>query len=449
MDAVQQQDRFTFALAAKVRQTFHGLILHNEDHHVDRLCAYCPIRYFELINKTFFDDKVFTVCNCHPVLLKTRLQHKIDPHLLKRCKWGFNFAHPLPNAYILPKGKKMYTSGRPIIASRKSACGKILQVTGKLLADIVCITCPQTFGNRTIPDVFKDLKVFMAFLKNNNRRDYSFHNDDLKGFFTSVPHDCILQALNWVVRKYADSNPSKTHFDKVVFTVKTKSATIERTIRGRSFACQSKDRILYLADLVAITKVALNVSHFSCMGKVFQQSRGACIGGQASPAICAIVVAFREQMWLSSYNTLLSSRQLCIRYVDNRALMLSPEDEQLTRFKTLLDLEFYRLPIELEQCGHAVLLGFTIDMRQLEILYVPPAFSRQYRSSRSAGSNQRVLSGLGARLHILHKGTFPKEKIPGRVAMLLAGYKKKGFSFPLLRKISYKVASRFGKSAPT
>ena len=203
---------------------------------------------------------------------------------------------------------------------------------------------------------------------------------------------------------------------------------------------------MYLADLLEITQVALQASFFTSLGKVFTQCRGACIGGQASPAICAIVVAFREHMWLTAYQTTISSSQLCIRYVDNRAIMLSPIDEETARFKLLLNMEFYVLPIELEQCGHNILLGFEINMQQLQILFVPPQFQHEYRSPRSAGSTQRILSGLGARLHILHRGTFPRSNIPELVNKLFNVYVLKGFHISTLRKIGFKVAAKFGKA---
>ena len=91
------------------------------------------------------------------------------------------------------------------------------------------------------------------------------------------------------------------------------------------------------------------------------------------------------------------------------------------------------------------LLGFEINMQQLQILFMPPQFQHEYRSPRSAGSTQRILSGLGARLHILQRGTFPRSKVPELVNKLFNGYVLKGFHNSTLRKIGFKLRPGLAK----
>ena len=64
---------------------------------------------------------------------------------------------------------------------------------------------------------------------------------------------------------------------------------------------------------------------------------------------------------------------------------------------------------------------------------------------RSAGTPTKVLSGLQARLHLLYRGTFPKDRCKGLVEQLLSGYEKQGFDRKLLQRIAFKVSVQYSK----
>ena len=185
--------------------------------------------------------------------------------------------------------------------------------------------------------------------------------------------------------------------------------------------------------------MVLQLSYFTLWGDTFTQCRGSSIGARPSPGICATVVAHREHIWIMSYNATLHSAGIFIRYVDNRNIGLFQRFEGLPAYRELLDLLFYRYPIELEPCGDSVLLGFEIDYNARTCLYRCPQFQHQYRSPHSAGTLRRQLSGFVARLHILFRGTFPAHRRVPLALSLCEGYISKGFTmrelWPSVRRV--------------
>ena len=77
-----------------------------------------------------------------------------------------------------------------------------------------------------------------------------------------------------------------------------------RVFRGKSFCKQ-----LFLQDVPELVRIAFEGSYSQCMGIVFQQSRGATIGNQLSPALCGLTVAAEEKMWFQSFQLFLSSHR--------------------------------------------------------------------------------------------------------------------------------------------
>ena len=112
----------------------------------------------------------------------------------------------------------------------------------------------------------------------------------------------------------------------------------------------------------------------------------------------------------------------------------------MRRFTSLL---FYDHPVELEPCGNDDFLGNVLDMFHNRFTYKVPQDECAYRSCHSAGSTNRVLSGLNARLHLLFRATFPRSLAPQLLSQLIAKYEAKGFPHQVLSKMSFKVSSKY------
>lgn len=441
--------RFNIKDIQTIVAMFPGCVFHCEDHMTHRLCIFCPLRYHKVLKNTFGDSAVFETLTAPPSVFKLTMQKRIPAALRKKFSWGLHLEKPVSKAYVLVKGKKQYQKGRPIIASRGSTCGPLLAVLGKLLRDLLPVVYPKTFGNNDVDGIFKSLHAFLRFHKKNNTLDQViFDNDDLKGFFTSVPHDDIMMAVTDLVVRYCDTHPSRKPFAEIEFSIPRSKDGKATIIQGKSFKRYKKNFHVFLRDIPDLARLALSFSFFTCMDTVYRQRRGAVIGGHASPALCSLAVAYKEHIWFHTYQVIInpalhSNQFLCHRYVDNRATFKERDLTDVPTFSIFSNLEFYDSPIELEPVGSLELLGYNVDVAAGKCEYIVPAHPFCYRSPRSAGSTSRILSGLQARLHLLYRGTFPRSLSRQLVSQLLAGYESKGFDPVTLRRIALRVSCRY------
>ena len=112
-----------------------------------------------------------------------------------------------------------------------------------------------------------------------------------------------------------------------------------------------------------------------------------------------------------------------------------------------LSMNFYDSPVELEPCGNNNLVGYELDFVHNRCLYLVPTESYEFRSSKSAGSTSRNLSGLNARLHLLYRGTFPKTEVPQLVDKLLQGYVRNGLDISTLKQMAFRVSLRYAQKS--
>ena len=128
------------------------------------------------------------------------MKRRIPANLLESYPWGFNFDKCPPSSCLLLKEKKLYQKGRPIISYADTICADVFSMIGKLLTDLLPKTYPDTFGHLNIQQVFQKIH---AYLKDGSEVEHSeFHNDDLVGFFVSVPHDRIMEAIAHFIVTY-------------------------------------------------------------------------------------------------------------------------------------------------------------------------------------------------------------------------------------------------------
>ena len=69
-------------------------------------------------------------------------------------------------------------------------------------------------------------------------------------------------------------------------------------------------RTIRLDDIDLFISTTFAASIFLPLGHVYRQTRGATIGNQLSPALCALAIARREQIWTDSFQQFLHSQRL-------------------------------------------------------------------------------------------------------------------------------------------
>jgi hypothetical protein len=199
-------------------------------------------------------------------------------------------------------------------------------------------------------------KVFQQ----NKCEHLELHNDDLTGFFISVPQQKIMTAVAWIMEKYARMHPAREGHDVTLsFKFKTgqQAARIFRGIRrAEGMTYQIK-----LADLPSLITLSFEFSVFEVLGTLYKQVQGSCMGSPASPALCNAAIVFEEYIWKSGWDIVQHSQILSLRYVDNRLLLGTRQALQNPAYKRYMHPAFYGHPIELEQVGTNEFLGFRIN----------------------------------------------------------------------------------------
>jgi hypothetical protein len=288
---------------------------------------------------------------------------------------------------------------------------------------------------------FKDLRSF--FIKHHKDLS-SMHmdNDDLSGFFTSVPQERIRSAVTLLLGKYVQMNPGVT-YDYCVFTVLVNKGTVEgRVIRGRARTSGSS-HLMFLKHLQALVEYCLESSVFVCMGVIFSQCRGACMGNPLVPVLCSLVATVEEFFWRQGFDSVLLSSAFFTRYVDNRLVISHHYVRSHPQMQKFLHLEFYRPPVCLEQVGDNTVLGFEVSLEFRTIRYIVPAHSWQFRSPKSASSDRVLMTSFVTRLHIICRCSYPRSAALSSCKQLMHAYITHGYDQKLLQSQAVRILRRY------
>ena len=258
----------------------------------------------------------------------------------------------------------------------------------------------------------------MHFLQNfPDDAQPAVHNQDLVGFFTSIPVERILSAIQWLINGYAmTAMKRKADISTALFSVDLKEKDTKLRIwKGRQRKSAKRIHTICLRDVVGICKLSCEVSMFTVMGGTFRQTRGAAIGNQISPRLANATVAVREQQFANSIHHLFgqfSNSFWCIRYVDNRLVVLDASHENHPDVRRFLADEFYEKPVELETVhtpdATQEFLGFDLVMQSYRQVMLLREVPWKIRLPASAGAQQHKLAAYLSKRHSFKGLVFPE-----------------------------------------
>ena len=258
-------------------------------------------------------------------------------------------------------------------------------------------------------------------------------NDDLVGFFNSVPQNRLIDAVQSLVNRWQHT------FDTPTITVDTHTTgdPIQLAHIGRRHRKHPTQRTLDTSDIVTIVSLALDSCVFKACNLYFLQVRGARIGSQLSPALRNVAITLIEHLWHQLHHSLTDHTEIHFvyyRYVDNRFIAFNRTFLTHLAIHTLVHPDFYGNPVELEPVEDMHLLGFDVDLRQRTITYIPPDAPWKIRDQASAGSTRLRLSGFHSRAHLIRKYTYPSSAVERALAQLATLYVKKGHDLHSCRR---------------
>ena len=336
---------------------FPGAVFHNEDKRATSLRIYCPVLYFECLKNTFSDDNVKRLKTSPDSLIQTTLL-TLQRQFKKQYPWALGKGRTLPNAYVLPKRKKQFLSGRPIVSFFAAPFRPMLNCIAKLLYQIMPAAFPHNLAKGDVFELIQLLKQGDF----DSQPTPQLHNQDLAGFFTSIDTDRFV--TSWRLTLHFLSSTMNTQPDEL-FSVKPSVGNQPGdVVKGRTCRTLNVTRKIYIRDIEPVILASLEMTQFSIGTAVFQQIRGSPMGSPLSPALCLMVVALSEEVWFRTYESQLTNMDLTsrlLRYVDNRLCLPDPSWIDDPAFKLFLHPDFYGNPIILETEPDQEFLGFILE----------------------------------------------------------------------------------------
>ena len=323
----------------RFKRLFPDAIFHNEDKRATSLRIYCPVIYFECLTKTFADPLVFRKLEESPSDIIEKTIAEINKQFGKSYPWALGAGRGLPNAYVLPKRKKQFRAGRPIVSFFTAPFRPMLNCIAKMIYNLL----PQAFPhNLAKGDVF-DLMKLLKDTDFDTLPTPRIHNQDLAGFFISIDTDRFIDS--WRLTLQFLSALMSTDPDEIISVKATPGNTTGDVVKGRTCRTLNVTRKIFIRDIERIILMSLKMTQFSIGTSVYEQIRGSPMGSPLSPALCMMVVAFSEEIWYRTYRTTLATMDLSarlLRYVDNRLCLADPSWDYEVCFANFLHPEFLR-----------------------------------------------------------------------------------------------------------
>ena len=225
---------------------------------------------------------------------------------LPKHKWAFPNWGRIPTAYVLPKRKKDFATGRPIV-SFVQAQGRVLwESFADVLSLMVRQACPDSLGEGSGVNQLQLIKQHFRNLSETTRQedmtreDITCMNQDLAGFFTSISSDRFIDSYHLLLHWYQQRNTRHATTFTVAHSESLPDARVHRGSHKHSShttTTRLRRRSLHIHEFPDIISAILELNYFMVGGRVVRQARGAPMGSPASPALCSMVVAVHEQAW--------------------------------------------------------------------------------------------------------------------------------------------------------
>lgn len=400
-DARLQQCR---RISAEIRMPRRH-VLCPADHRPHQTFISCPCHYHHLLKKTYFEADVFEQCQVGPMTLRGRLCEAAKETLPKVAQSLINPEGQLPYAYLLPKPSKKFEKARPIISYMLSWNAKLGQVIGTIVYEL----CRSIFGDRqldrTVQDIIEDIQ--RQFSQTPIDMELNLQQHDLSGFFNSVPHSRMIDAVTYAVDHYIVKNG--LHPDSTLSTSIAREDRTQRIFRGKFRQVGRRYLNLKVSEIPTLVIFLLEHFYLTVGTHVFRKIQGASMGSRFAPALCGLVAAFQEYGFFKAFEGMRAVHRLLhnTRYVDNRIMMDFPGWRQHSHEDMFTQLDFYNPPILLEEVDDSEILGCNISTEQRTITIRQPAELVTLRSGNSQDSDIALLSAFRARALLIIRYVFP------------------------------------------
>jgi len=111
--------------------------------------------YYQCLTKTFADPMVFRKVEDSPNHIIEKTITDINKQFGKAYPWALGAGRDLPNAYVLPKRKKQFLAGRPIVSFFTAPFRPMLNCIAKMIYHLLPQAFPHNLAKGDLFDLIK------------------------------------------------------------------------------------------------------------------------------------------------------------------------------------------------------------------------------------------------------------------------------------------------------
>ena len=151
-----------------------------------------------------------------------------------------------------------------MISYYNSRYGRLLQVTARTLDSMLLQLWPQAMGQLAVPQIWSRIHAF--FKDTSPEFTLDNINDDLVGFFNSVPQDRLLDAINSLITEWQNQH------DQVTLSVDMpqRGNPLQLSYVGKFHKAPRKTRVIHPSDIVTIVRSSLQSHIFQAVNVIWQ-----------------------------------------------------------------------------------------------------------------------------------------------------------------------------------
>lgn len=213
----------------------------------------------------------------------------------------------LPYAYDMPKNKDL-AKRRPIVSYCVHPMRNLLQRASRALRCALARSGAKHYNLDRTDQFVPELRAIVSKLKSQGYDRVVAQAGDIKDMYTELPHDFILEAVDWLLALVGS---------------KTRRKDIAAPRRGRkgTFVGRSSNTDAFvnfsLSDLRDIVEFDLDNAIFTVGDVILKQNVGIPMGSPISPVLATLVCSYSESMSISQRKHAGERRVYGKRYVDD------------------------------------------------------------------------------------------------------------------------------------
>ena len=142
-------------------------------------------------------------------------------------------------------------------------------------------------------------KIHKVFAETPVEETLLFHNDDLVGFFNSIPQERLIAMVEALLREFQRKHPAPS----VVVGVHGSTKTFAVHLGFSKQSSHANFKQFWLEHLVAPVQLSFQCGRFTAVGNTYRQIRGTCMENQISPILSEIAVAAVEVAWARAWSS--------------------------------------------------------------------------------------------------------------------------------------------------